>query len=87
MTTLQKKIFETLLDGGSISGNIKYSYRLKDNTGYPVLKFSHRTFHILKPYLRLEKGQFVLNKKSIRSLSKRYWIKKMYLQGLKKSKA
>jgi hypothetical protein len=84
MTSLQKEIVEYLLEGGSVSGNTKYGYRLKDNTGYPARKFSHRTFFILKPYLRLERGSFVLNKKYVRSLSKKYWIKQLYLSDLKK---
>ena len=83
MTTLQKQICEILLEGGAISGNIKYGYRIKDDSGYPVLRFSHRTFLSIKPFLRMAKGQFVINKNAVRSLSKRYWLKQKYLQNLK----
>ena len=86
MTILQKEILEFLIEGGSISGNIKYGYRLRDKAGNPITRFSHRTFFSLKPNLRMEKGQFVLNRKFVRSLSKRFWIKKAYLNHLKKSK-
>ncbi|HRN49670.1 MAG TPA: hypothetical protein PKW69_16695 [Niabella sp.] len=86
MTPLQRKIFEALLNGGKISGNPKYGYRLKDSMANPLLKFSHRTFFQLKHFLRLEKSQFVLNKKEVRSLSKKYWLKKAYLEELKKQK-
>lgn len=85
MTPLQKDIIECLLDGYTITGNAKYGYRLKDKNGNPVTKFSHRTFHALKDYLRSQQGIFVANKKHIRSLSKKYWIKKAYLQALQKS--
>ncbi len=82
MTPLQKEVILGLLEGGSISGNSKYGYRLKDRSGNPVSKFTYRTFHSLRPHLRMEKGRFVINRKFIRSLSKRYWIKKMYLDYL-----
>ncbi|MBK7099484.1 MAG: hypothetical protein IPH58_15630 [Sphingobacteriales bacterium] len=85
MTPLQRKIFEALLSGGKISGNPKYGYRLKDSKANPLLKFSHRTFFQIKHFLRMEKSQFVLNKKEVRSLSKKYWLKQRYLQNLKKA--
>lgn len=86
MTKLQKTIIEWLIEGGSISGNQKYGYRLKDKLGNPLLKFNYRTFYSIKEHLRLEKGNFVLNKKYVRGLSKRYWIKKIYLKRLKEKK-
>ncbi|MFV0604566.1 MAG: hypothetical protein ACK5NK_01875 [Niabella sp.] len=86
MTPLQKTILQWLLEGGAISGNPKYGYRLKDKAGNPILKFNHRTFYSIKDHLRFEKGHYVLNKKYIRSLSKKYWIKKIYLDYLKRKK-
>ncbi|OJU22647.1 MAG: hypothetical protein BGN92_09060 [Sphingobacteriales bacterium 41-5] len=86
MTSLQKTILEWLIEGGSISGNQKYGYRLKDSAGNPLAKFSYRTFYTLKDHLRFEKGHYRLNKKYVRSLNKRYWIKKLYLQYLNKQK-
>lgn len=87
MTQLQKTIFEWLLEGGSVSGNPKYGYRLKDIAGNPLAKFNHRTFHSLKDLLRSDDGIYKLNKKYVRSLSKRYWIKKTYLEYLKKRRS
>lgn len=87
MTSLQKSILEWLLEGGSISGNQKYGYRLKDSAGNPLVKFNHRTFYSLKDHLRFDKGNYRLDKKFVRSLSKKYWIKKMYLEYLKKNKS
>lgn len=86
MTSLQKKILVQLLEGGSITGNEKYGYRLKDVAGNPLTKFSYRTFYTLKDHLRFEKGHYRLNKKYVRSLSKKYWIKKLYLRYLNKQK-
>lgn len=82
MTTLQKKIIEVLLQGGSISGNPKYGYRLKDAASHPIVKFSYRTFHSVKPYLRINKGSFLLNRGLVRGISKRFWIKKAYLENI-----
>lgn len=86
MTSLQKNILEWLIEGGSISGNQKYGYRLKDKAGNPLAKFNHRTFYSLKEHLRFDNGHYRLNRKYVRSLSKRYWIKKIYLQYLKNKK-
>ena len=87
MTPLQKNIIEQLLEGGNINGNPKYGYRLKDKYGNPLLKFNYRTFYSIKEHLKFEKGHYLLNRKYIRSLSKRYWIKKIYLQHLQQRKA
>lgn len=86
MTSLQKTILEWLIEGGSISGNQKYGYRLKDSVGNPLAKFNHRTFYALKDHLRLDHGNYRLDKKYVRGLSKRYWIKKIYLEYLKKKR-
>ena len=86
MTSLQKTIIEWLLEGANINGNPKYGYRLKDKAGNPLAKFNYRTFHSIKEHLRFVDGHYVLNRKYVRSLSKRYWIKKIYLKHLENKK-
>lgn len=86
MTGLQKTIIEWLLEGGTIYGNQKYGYRLKDKSGNPLAKFNYRTFYSLKEHLRFVNGYYILNRKYIRGLSKRYWIKKIYIKHLENKK-
>lgn len=87
MTQLQQNILAWLLTGGSIAGNDKYGFRLRDEKNNVIHKFSSRTFACIKEYTRREHGVFVANKKYIRSLSRRWWVKQEYLRLLKASKA
>ena len=86
MTSLQKIIIEWLIEGGNINGSPKYGYRLKDKHGNPLTKFNSRTFHSIKEHLRFDNGHYVLNRKYVRGLRKRYWIKKIYLKHLQAKK-
>jgi hypothetical protein len=78
LTPTQKKILQTLLDGGSVAAYGNH-FRVRDESVSPVLKFTYKTFKPIKDFLRKKNGCFVLDLMHIRSLRKDSWIKTQYL--------
>jgi hypothetical protein len=78
MTTLQKEIITELLNGGNISGNKTYGYRLRTSNQVCVRKFHDRTLYRVKDVLRKSGSVYVINKSKVRQLHGSSWIKQHY---------
>lgn len=84
MTSLQKAIVYSLLQGATIYNGRASGYRLRTADGYVISKFYGPTFDALKPLLRRQKnGLFVINKNEVRQLHGKSWVKKQYGKMLK----
>lgn len=82
MTSLQKAIVQSLLDGCNIANCYQSGYRLRTPQTHVISKFYSKTFDSLKPILRKEKGVYVIDKRTVRSLNGNTWIKKEYRKKL-----
>jgi hypothetical protein len=78
MTPLQKKIANLLIEGGSIVGNSKYGYRVRDAQHNVKYKFRFSTFYYFKDLLRPRKGMLVLNRTKVRQLHGNTYLKQLY---------
>lgn len=79
MTSLQKAIVVSLLEGCTIYNARSSGYRLRTSNGCVISKFYGPTFYALKPLLRREKnGLYVIDKREVRQLHGKNWVKKEY---------
>lgn len=79
MTSLQKTIVLSLLEGCNIADCKTNGYRLRTRENCVIAKFYEPTFYSLKKFLRKEKnGLYVINKKALRSLHGKTWMKREY---------
>lgn len=80
-----RMIYVELLKGGSVE---IYGSRMKvrDARRSPVRIVARQSIRPIKNYIKPDKknNAFVLDRRYVRSLSKRYWVKKMYLIFLRK---
>lgn len=85
MTDLQKTIFTVLIKGGSIA-KTGQSYRLRDDGVNPVSVFTYRTWFIIRRFVRLDRklNVFVLDRKKVRALHGKSWLKQQYKMTLNK---
>jgi hypothetical protein len=85
MTSLQKAIVQSLLDGCNIATYRNGNFRLRTANNCVISKFYEPTFDSLKFILRKEKnGLYVIDKKAVRSLHGKTWIKKEYRKAVAK---
>jgi hypothetical protein len=83
MTAVQKNILSKLLHGYSFAGNQTYGFRLYDENMNVQDTFTYRTYFKMRKLLRKDKsGRFVLDKRKVRSLHGKSWIKKEYKKQL-----
>lgn len=78
MTSTQKQIFLTLLQGGTIAHYGNAGIRLRDNKTNPVQNVNPRSWRRIKYYLKKRKGLWVLSPKEVLKQSKNSWVKKEY---------
>jgi len=78
MTDFQKDIIEKLLLGYNIASSGRSGFRLRSPQNSVAKKFSSATFDKIKKYLRKKDLVFVADKKMIRSLHGKSWVKKQY---------
>jgi hypothetical protein len=77
-TELHKEVIRILLQDGYIVGNEKYGYRVRSPEHLVLRKFGVKTFTSLKPLLRLKEKTWLLDKRIVRQLHGRHWIKTFY---------
>lgn len=84
MTSLQKAIVLSLLDGCNIANSSRDGFRLRTPQAHVISKFYAQTFNSIRPLLRKEKnGLYVLDKRHVRTLHGQAWVKKEYKKKLK----
>jgi hypothetical protein len=81
-TPLQRQIASLLLEGCSVSGSTRYGYRVHDAGMNPVARINARTFYKVASLCRKQNGRMVIDKRIVRSLHGRAWIKKQYKKSL-----
>lgn len=88
MTPMQKKVMTLLLEDGYISPSPPSSkWTAYKGVFIPLFRFPRSTYRVIKPYLREEwfarRTVYVLNKKHVRALHGKHWLKQQYKLTLK----